>query len=372
MLNINDEIELRIDRVSYDGGRGVGRHEGVVVFVPWTAPEDLALCKITKSHKSFFEASLIKVIEPSRHRVEPPCPVFGRCGGCRWQNFSYEEQIRQKSGLMQFALKTVWPKERPIEVIGSPKEYRYRNRIQVHKIANEVGYFAEGSHTLVAIDDCYLADEDLIGPLRELHNRPQSPETPKQKFEISKASGDITVRDVTAQGLEFSQVNPLQNEQLKHQAFKGLESLGSMNKRLIYDLYCGSGNFTFALLDHYPEARVVGVESYAPSIKKAIERAAEKRAKVEFHAKPVAQYIKTAAAPDLVIVNPPRAGLENPVVEALLKSKARNIVYISCNLSTLARDLQKLQSKFNIDRVVGVDMFPQTEYVESVVHLSRK
>lgn len=370
MLNPNDEIELRIDRVSYDGGRGVGRHDGIVVFVPLTAPEDVIRCRITKLHKNFAEAELIEVVTPSQHRRDPVCPVFGKCGGCRWQHFSYEEQLRQKAGLIQFALKNVWPMDRPVEVIGSPTEYRYRNRIQIHKMQNEVGYFAEGTHNLVAIDDCFLAEEPLIEALRDLKLKPS--DIAKQKFEISRATGQVTIRDLASESMEFSQVNPLQNEELKRQVFKGLESLGSMTKRLIYDLYCGSGNFTFTLHERFPDARIVGIESHQGSIAKAIAKAAEKRAKVEFVTKPVAAYLKTAAAPDLAVVNPPRAGLENTVLEAILKSKARNLVYISCNLSTLARDLQKLQSKFNIDRVVGVDMFPQTEYVESVVHLSRK
>ncbi|MEK6554341.1 MAG: TRAM domain-containing protein [Bdellovibrionota bacterium] len=368
MLAPQTIIEIEIDRLSYDGGRGVGRHEGMVVFIPFSVPGDLLKCEITQVHSSFCEAKIIEILKPSAHRMVAPCPVFGRCGGCRWQNVKYEEQIRQKEGFIRYALRDVLAESAEIKMVNAPQEYRYRNRIQLHKKRPAVGYYAEGTHDLVAIDDCPIADLHLKTGIDQLKTGYKD-----GKYELIYAHDELRIKDLSREGIEFSQVNPAQNVNLRHQVMAGLTE---DDYKYIYDFYCGSGNFTFQLARAFAKAQIVAVESNDIAIGRAWEMQHalkhEKLATIHFFSDDVAKFIKNIepTKKTLMVLNPPRAGLQNTVVDKILELKPQNLVYVSCNLATLARDLNKLKSAYEIKRIAGVDMFPQTEYVECIVHLS--
>jgi 23S rRNA (uracil1939-C5)-methyltransferase len=363
-----DQIEIEIDRLSYDGGRGVGRHEGMVVFIPFSVPGDRLKCEITQVHSSFCEAKIIEILKPSSHRTEPQCPVFGRCGGCRWQNVKYDEQLRQKEGFIRYALRDLLLESAEITMVAAPSEYRYRNRIQLHKKRPEVGYYAEGTHDLVAIDDCPIADINLKPAIEQLKTGYKD-----GKYELIYANSELRIKDLSREGIEFSQVNPGQNINLRHQVMAGLIE-GDF--KYIYDFYCGSGNFSFQLARAFTKAQIIAVESNDMAIGRAWETQQslkhEKLGTMHFFSDDVAKFLQKVepTKKTLMVLNPPRAGLQNAVTDKILDLKPQALVYVSCNLSTLARDLNKLKSVYEIKRIAGVDMFPQTEYVECVVHLS--
>lgn len=365
-LTANSLVEISVERLSYDGGRGVGRLEdGLVVFVPFTAPGDRVQVRLKEIKNSYAEGVLEKIIATSKHRTEPQCPVFGRCGGCRWQHIDYTEQVRQKTQLIEFSVKKNYTE--PVVTVGAPDPYNYRNRIQLHKKANQVGYFAEGSHDLVAIESCPIADRDL----QPLITRLQGDEYSDGKYELALTESGPVIRDLKSEMSEFTQVNAAQNQKMKELIFERLES---ERFSLVYDLYCGDGNFTFPLAYFYKQTPIWGVEAHAPAIVRADAKARSANLKnVRFQAQEVKEFLKRQDFKEgtLMLLDPPRAGLEPGVIKDILRLAPTKIIYVSCNLATLARDLTKLSDSYSVDELIGVDMFPQTEYIETLSFLSR-
>jgi 23S rRNA (uracil1939-C5)-methyltransferase len=364
-VNIGDQVQLTIERLSYDGGRGVGRLDGGrVVFVPLTAPGDKIKATLNEIKSSFATGTLTEILEPSPERTTPGCPVFGRCGGCRWQHVTYKEQVRQKSAMIEFALKKLYSK--PVDTVPAPNPYNYRNRIQLHKKGNEVGYYAEGTHELVPIQGCPIADERLQAEIKNLPHISHD-----GRFEIAYVGDKSIVRDLKNEMSEFTQVNEAQNQRMKEIIFGRLEK---EQFSLVYDLYCGDGNFTFPLAYFFKQTPIRGVETSVPAIVRADAKARAANIKnAQFQAQDVKEYLKRQDFKEntLMLLDPPRAGLEAGVIKEILRLLPSKMIYISCNLSTLARDLEKMKTDYSIDEVVGVDMFPQTEYVETLSFLSR-
>jgi 23S rRNA (uracil1939-C5)-methyltransferase len=424
-----DQFELHIDRLSYDGGRGVGRHEGFVYFVPDTAPEELAIVEVVDVKKNYGVAKVKEILKPSPHRRLPPCPVAHECGGCVWQHIQYAEQIHQKELLLQHQLRGLLSAEcKTPTVIASPNEFRYRHRIQIQvdtaSIADEqnrrdtgsrstqtaqFGFFKSGSNDLVATKDCLISDERLFDGLSSsldfqkaiCHAKEREPLKKFTKVELALDNhGQRHVRPLASIESEFTQANFELNKSLQSHvvqlasdffakistAFErtapvklGEQShsqIESMNT--IYDLYCGSGNFSFALLDVIRPLRLVGVELSASAIQRAktqfeTSTAREKISNAEFIVSDVGAYLKKLkqlADQTVVLVDPPRAGLDQKTVQELQRLKPRLMIYVSCALPSLSRDIRNLTG-YKITNAVGFDMFPQTEYLETVVTLER-
>src|SRR5947209_6325284 len=165
--------ELTIDEVAF-GGNGVARQERKVVFVPFTIEGERIAARIVREKKHFAEAELVKVLEPSRHRAEPQCPYFGRCGGCAYQHISYEHQLEIKARQVTDVLRRIgklndlpiWP------IVPSPKAYRYRNRITVHAEDGVVGFYGRDAHRLIDITNCPISQPDVNAALAELRQGP--------------------------------------------------------------------------------------------------------------------------------------------------------------------------------------------------------
>lgn len=329
-----------------------------MVFVPFAAPGDRILVQITENKKRFLEAEIVEILSPSQHRRKPLCPVFGRCGGCTWQHVNYSEQVNQKNLILRSAFKKWdggdfdWR-----EFLPSPDEYRYRNRIQVNKDGSSVGFFERGSRDIVNISDCPISEKELAEQILSLRERDDG------RYEISRRQdGRVEVeggrRDPEA--ALFSQVNTRQNEVM-------IANLAAWARELsfdhIWDLYCGSGNLTLPLWEHFPEAKIVGVELSAAAIRMAQKKCSD----IEWHAQDVAHFLKTQGPISnlLMVLDPPRVGADEAVIKQMGRLLPDFILYVSCNPMTFARDASRLKgSGFMLDRVQGFDMFPQTEHVE--------
>lgn len=389
-FSVGDELEITIDRLSYDGGRGVGRVDGFVFFVPETAPEERVLIQVTNIKKNFGDGHLIKILKPSPARRTPPCPVANQCGGCVWQHITYSEQLNQKLQILTHQLKNILPSGFKIPpVIASPSEFRYRNRVQVHLKSTTFGFFAKGTNNVVAINDCLISDErlfadltkdnDFIGAAKQAnHLKPQkknSQESDTAKIELAiSPTGERIIRPLARFESEFTQVNTQLNLILKEQVVALLKQQGIFKN--IYDLYCGSGNISFPIIDAFQDSKFTGVELNARAIERAQGTLAAKypsRKDVVFVSSAVHKFLKrlkVLAPSSAILLDPPRAGLENGVIEQLQRLHPEVIIYISCALPTLARDLNKFQN-YSVSSVQGLDMFPQTEYLETIVSLTR-
>ncbi len=365
-----DELKLKVERLSQGGGKGICRtDDGVVVFVPLVVPEDEIKVKLTKVKKRYAEAELLEVIKPSKHRVEPPCAFFNDCGGCQWQMVSYQEQLNQKSKFLTHEFSRLGFKE-GIQVEPSDNEYRYRNRIQVHQKKNKLGFLKAKTHSLVSIKDCLIAEEELVAQFPELIKAEK-----ERRLEIAKdESGEIHIYEGGKRPADlnlFSQVNSKQNEKLKTYLIKLIKDL---KPEEVFDLYCGEGNITFPVNSLFKEVKITGVELSKVSVKKAKEKADEENTEITFLAKDVLKFLKeTNKSPELIILDPPRDGAGEAVIQEIKRLKPKNIVYVSCDLATLTRDLSVLTNEmYDIKSVQGLDMFPQTYHLETVVKLSLK
>ena len=387
MLNVSDQIEIKIDRLA-NGGKGVGRHEsGMVVFVSDTAPDETVRAEITLVKKSFAEAKLIEVVKASPYRVQPPCPVAGTCGGCSWQHVSYEEQLKQKRGIVadairKFAGRGALPVD---ETVPSPNPFNYRNRVQLHYADGKIGFFKKGSNDLVAIDDCKITDARLnaeLPKLREslLSKRSQAVRRELYLTEQGKPSVSSELRFDDELG--FAQVNESQNQNLIRFV---LENIGECEQ--VFDLYSGAGNFAFAIAQAREEVnRIVAVELHPKSVEHGKAKAKQLAlAKLEFAHASVGDFLTEVvhgkrskiSKEDFwratVVLDPPRAGCDEQTRKRLSQVKPQRIIYVSCDPVTLARDLAALGPElYDIECIRPFDMFPQTDHVETIAVLKRK
>lgn len=366
---VGEVLNLEVLRISSGGGRGVSKHMGLVVFTPLTVPGDKIRAKVTKVKKSFCEAELVEVLKASPERISPSCPVFKDCGGCSLQMMSYEEQLKQKEGFLDFALRRTF-KEQSLKVENiepSPKQMRYRNRIQVHQVGDKVGFFKKRTHSLVDFKDCLITDQKITEHFEVLKRKKQ-----KKRFELAlDKEGRLRVSDqkLSAEESLFSQVNTELNVILIDYVMA--EAKNIENLKTIFDLYAGSGNFSFPLAQSFSEAKVEAVELSVKSVEKANELNRLKNLK--FKAEDVALFLKqNKEAADLVLLDPPRKGFSSEVTESLLQSKPKHIFYISCNLASATRDLELLSEDYELVKAKPFDMFPQTDHLESFFHLKLK
>lgn len=363
-VKAGDLIELKVESVTFGEGRGVGRLDGLVFFVEGAVPGDYIKAFVTKVKKNYGEATINNIITPSADRIEAPCPIFHSCGGCSLQMMTYQRQLREKQKILERAFTKQGPRFEGIE--PSPLEYRYRNRIQVQQKGKKLFYFKPKSHDLTEVKDCLIADRKIVDSFSKAKS-----ENKNRRIEIALSpSGKILFREGKAHHEEslFSQVNTAMNEVLKsyvlEEARRELSGEG-----LIWDLYCGEGNFSFLFAESFPDHRVIGVELS----KKSIERAKKKNKfkNLNFKASDVARAIENfKEEPELILLDPPRKGLSKDVVKKIVTKNAKTVFYISCNPSTASRDLSFLEERYNLVQVKGFDMFPQTAHIEVFMKLS--
>lgn len=342
------------------GGRGLGKADGVPVFVPGSAPGDVVRVRVTRRHKSYCEAEIEEMIEPSPARVTPRCPVFDSCGGCQWQHLSYAAQIEWKQTILAEQLRRLGgiaePNVLPTIEAKSPWNYRSRIQLQIDK-SGRAGFYRRGSHDVIEFDECAIAApaiNERLAAAKE-HLRKQG------KGRHLRVDG----------GKGFSQVNPEQNEQLQQLVKEGVHAHGGGR---VLELYCGNGNLTFPIAE--VAETVIGVDDYAGAIRHA--KSAAKRGaitNVEFHATSALRMLDEMLQDELecdgVILDPPRRGAAEAIA-ALIELAPRWIGYISCDPATLARDLKSLLAAgYNHESSQPIDMFPQTFHIESLTWLNR-
>lgn len=346
-------LQLSISDVAF-GGKGVARHEGKVYFVPFTAPGDVVTVRVIREKKNFAEAEVISIDTPSPDRVEPRCPYFGRCGGCAYQHLSYERQLVLKQQQVEQTLRRVGKLSHvPMQpIIASPEDYYYRNRIRVHVEGGIVGFYAHGAHALIDIAECPISQPRVNDALHDLRQQ-------------SVPDGDytLTARDRSA---FFEQTN----DGVAEKMLEVVRAAIRPGQQLLIDAYCGAGLFAKHLSDLFE--RVIGIEENVYAVEHARFNAGPKE---RYIAGDVSLYLPEAVAAHdptrtTVILDPPAIGTAPRVTDVLLGSRPAQIIYVSCNPATLARDLAALTGGYELVAVTPLDMFPQTAEIETVAVLS--
>lgn len=369
-FKVNDTIEITIEKLTFNGGRGLSRVDGVVVFVPFVIPGEKVRVRITKVKKSFAEAELLEVLEASPDRISAPCPKFSLCGGCTWQHIPYQEQVKHKTQILTEIVSRLDPTLELDNFFSAPNEYNYRNRIQVQTKHKKTFFKKRKSNDLIDFKNCLLAEKP-INEYLESHRESWSQKN-LQRIEVAlDTEGNVVEmsRQFKNKVRLFSQVNTLQNQKLIEEVLNLVESITPSK---IYDLYCGAGNFTFPLQKKFKEVSIVGVDLSETNIAMAQETLTQPSP--EFICESVEDYLLNhpLQGGSFVLVDPPRTGLEPKACEALFNSDADSIIYISCNPMTFTRDVTVALSKgYKLSYVAGLDMFPQTDHIEVISLLSK-
>jgi 23S rRNA (uracil1939-C5)-methyltransferase len=345
-------VDLKIEDIAF-GGKGVARESGKAVFVPFTIEGEKISARVVREKKQFAEAEIVDLRERSPHRVEPPCPYFGWCGGCAYQHIAYEHQLAIKWRQVRDVLQRIGKlKDIPMRpIIPSPLQYAYRNRITVHAEGGVIGFFQRDSHRLIDIERCPIAMDEVNRALAELRRD-------------QVRDGHYTLRAQTGPRV-FSQANDAVADALRDLIVKMIPE----NQELLIDAYCGAGFFAKALLDKFQ--RVIGIDWDRFAIEAAKQNATAKETYIagDIEEQLLRALEQVRAAQATLIVDPPASGLSANVRHVIVDLAPATLIYVSCNPPTLARDLKELQQKYKIESVTPLDMFPQTAEIEVAVHL---
>ncbi len=458
----NEYNALTIENAGSEG-KCIARHEGKVIMVDYAVPGDIINAKVYQIKKRFEFARIEEIVKPSEDRIETFCQHFGTCGGCKWQQMSYEAQLKYKQQQVIDAFERLgkfpFPTLEPI--IGSVQTKYYRNKVEfsftdrkwlsnkedIGTLTKEtnagLGFHIPGRFDKVfEVETCYLMDplQDEIrnsigkfckendydffnlygntGLMRNLMLRNNSkgewmlvlsfgcddepkrtkllehihnnfPQITSLLYVINEKLND-TIHDLEVklfsgnpyllENLEdlqfkigpksFFQTNTLQTLNLYNEARK---MAGLTGKELVYDLYTGVG--TIALFVAKMAAKVVGIEYVPQAIEDAkVNAALNQITHTHFYAGDMKDlltndFIETNGKPDVVITDPPRAGMHEDVIQQLLLVEPKKIVYVSCNPATQARDIAMMIEKYEVKKVQAVDMFPHTHHVENIALL---
>jgi 23S rRNA (uracil1939-C5)-methyltransferase len=379
-------LEVEIERI-LPGGYGLAHSAGHTIFVSLAAPGDRLRVRVERQQGNILFASIEEILVASPDRIEPPCPYFGRCGGCDFQQLTYEKQLAAKAEIIRDCLHRIarLPDVPEIVVTPSPRDWRYRLRAtwQIDQDERTIGYYERGSRRVCDVADCAV----LVPELEETLERVRATDfdkfpaglkhldvvagengvslaPPFAEFETSELELKIGDEIYSYSAEAFFQVNPGLLAPLIEFALDNFKGEAAV------DLYCGVGLFTLPLARRF--TRVTGVEANPVAVQFArrnLQRAQLENARVINAG--VSEWIRgRALQSDFVLLDPPRAGAESAVIKGILDSGAERVSYVSCDPATLARDLKKLiTGGYVIESLAAYDLFPQTHHVETVVRL---
>jgi len=415
----NEIKTVRFEKLVF-GGDCLGRlPDGRAVFVPFVLPCETAEIVITESKERFARGEVIRLLEQSPQRIQAPCPYFGVCGGCHYQHLDYSQQLKLKKELVVDQLQRIgkFSDLPPIEITPSPQPFGYRNQAQFHPVnsqdaASGLGFKKVNSNEIIPIVRCLLIPDDLNDLLTQIMLEPdsginrlamridsdgelmlvfegESDEPPELNIELPISSAylgpsgqsfnlsgndalvyKILGKEFLVSPESFFQVNlPVAEEMLRH-VLSLVENQQNLN---ILELYSGVGLFTHFLAPH--ASQLTAIES-SPSACFDFVSNLDEFDNVSLYEGTVEEIlpglIDQIHLVNMVLLDPPRAGLNARARHALIDLAPDQIIYISCDPSTLARDLKHLaETGYNLQSLQTFDMFPQTAHVETMTVLQR-
>lgn len=410
-----------VTALSY-GPHAIARREGKVMFVRGAVPGDEVILAVREERRSYAYADVVEVVKASPDRRQPPCPYLPQCGGCPWQHISYPAQLRAKErnlrDQLSRAIDLAGVEWRPI--VPAPAEFGYRHRLSLRVDGRRVGFFAGGTHRLVPVTSCLLAEPALAGAIPAAGEWIAGLDSDFRRLEalvaadgerwvlLAEAQGALVARDRVASesllaayprlaglvlrgkrtrwvlgddrcGLEiepglpwvvhagtFTQVTRAGNRALLQSV---LDAGQFRREQRVLDLFAGAGNLSLPIARRV--ARVVAVERGELAVADGIANARDLGlSHCEFRCASTQHAVEAARRQgehfDVVVLDPPRSGAAE-VMAALCALAPERVIYVSCDPATLARDLRALAYRYRIERVQPIDLFPQTYHVETVI-----
>ena len=379
-------LEVEIERI-LPGGYGLAHSAGKTIFVSLAVPGDRLRVRMDRQQGNVVFASIEEILVASPDRIEPPCPYFGRCGGCDFQQLAYEKQLAAKSEIIRDCLQRIARLEDLPEIFVTPsrRDWRYRMRAmwQIDRDSQQIGYYERGSRRVCDVADCAVLVPELQATLERVRATDWS-QFPRDLKHLDVVAGENGVSlspsfaefETTEMTLTIGEESYGYNAEGFFQINAGLLpslvefALAGVAGETAIDLYCGVGLFTLPLARRFKQ--VMGVEANSVATRFArrnLERAQLQNVRIVTAG--VGDWMRQKAVnADFVLLDPPRAGAESVVIKGIIDSRAQQVSYVSCDPATLARDLKKLMTGgYEIESLAAFDLFPQTHHVETVVRL---
>ena len=402
----SDLLTIKLEKLVYGGDALAHLSGGQAAFLPFGLPGEKVKVRVLVEKRGHVRAELVEVLEASPRRIIPKCRHFGVCGGCHYQQLSYQDQLEIKTGILRDQLMRIGKiPNAPVEpIISSPHEWNYRNHVQFHLTdAGKLGYIRANKRGVIQISECHLPENSLnelwpslefdpglrlervslrLGTNNEsmLVLESNAPELPELNLEadlsvVHQAGEDMVVmagddhisfsvkdRMFRVSAASFFQVNTTMAEMMVEHL---LNHLPVSSKTVLLDVYCGVGLISAFFAGR--TGRLIGVES-SPSACADFAANLDEFDNVELYEAFAEAVLPTLEVkPDIVILDPPRAGLDKRTLEALLALGPAQIAYVSCDPTTLARDAARLiGGGYQLERVTPFDLFPQTFSIESI------
>ena len=384
-------LDVKIERI-VPNGYGIAFAENLTIFIPLAAAGDRLRVRIYQTKNKTAFAEIVEILTPSELRIDAPCEYFGRCGGCDFQQMSYEDQLAAKVAIIKDCLTRIGKinYEKEIEIVASPKPFNYRARAQWHVDSRrkKIGYFQRNSHKVIDVAHCPILTEDLQNTLYNLRENLEWENFWSEKTVVEAASAGGRVSIYSAEIIEptkeiFYETNGEKYFYSAKSFFQGnlfliekLIELATENAsgKTALDLYCGVGLFTLPLAKNFE--KVSGIEANPDAIDFAEKSAVNARiSNAEFHAESVDDFLNENefGNVDFILLDPPRSGAEKQTIENIIKINPTEISYVSCEPSVLARDLRMfIDAGYTIGSITALDLFPQTHHVETIVRLNKR
>ncbi len=367
-------MEVYIEKIVY-GGYGLARNNDKIIFVNNVLPKEKADIKVVKIKNKVLFAEPVEITEKSNYRQDPVCDYFGLCGGCQLQHIKYSFQLKIKKEIFIESLDRIGKikADFPVKIIPSLTPYHYRNSANIKIKNSTLGFYKRESHELVAIKNCKLFHPMLSSAFNKL-NPAQIKRNGEMKITVNgngKRYENVLNYVFRVSADSFFQINTFLINNMVEIVLKE-----SSKFYKFADLYSGIGLFSILLSGNGKKG--IGVEIAESSFKDALFNLKHNNINekyLKFYNYNVENSVKIIERfkPEIVIIDPPRNGIEKNFCQKILDFDfIKRIVYISCNPTTLARDLKVMTKKFRIERSYLIDMFPQTHHIESIVVLKNK
>ncbi len=412
---LNNKYKVTIVGLDHQG-RGIGKIFDKTIFIPNALVGETVEFNLTTIKKKYLEGELITIINSSEERIKPICPYFSECGGCDLMHTSYFNQLDYK----QHKIKEIFSKFTTIDtsiidnIVPCDDIYNYRNKVTL-QVNDKIGFYKKKTNEIVRINKCLISDDVINNIIEELNKLKPFDNIKQIVIRASKFTNEMMIAIYTKGIIDETKIienlsefvtsivkydngyqvlygKPFITEKMNDLEFiispssffqvntkqaiklydKVLEMADLTGKEIIVDLYCGTGTIGL-YLSRYCQ-KVIGVEVNEDAISDAIKnKELNNIDNIEFISGDVTKIInKLEVIPDIFVVDPPRSGLDDNIINNLKKYNPSKIIYVSCDPITLARDLEKLRESFDIKHIFPVDMFANTYHVECVSLLQRK
>lgn len=397
MIKIGDIKEVNIIS-NTNLGDGVGRIENKPIYIKNAVSKDKLEVRITRVNKKYLQGEIVKIVKESEDRVKPLCPYFPKCGGCTFWNVN----INKENEIKENYIKRLFPNVK-VNTIISNNEINYRNKVTFHIHNGKLGYYQKNSNNLVLIDECLILNKEINKIKKYLETLDLTKVTEimirySNNYDelLINFKGQLKDYDHLKKIKNIKSIyinnylvygNPTIKEKINNLEFLiGPNSFFQINTNMIanlydsiknfitpssslLDLYCGTGTIGIYLNEYFEH--ILGIDIVKENIENAfLNKEINKIDNISFQHQDASSIENTYF--DVVIVDPPRAGLGEKTKEHLLNINSKIIIYVSCNPNTLKKDIEKLKEKYQLVEITPVNMFPKTEHIECVSLLIHK